>query len=138
MQPSEEINAVDSSDYQNFIEKWNSIEENSIVYIYDGEHNGLECCEIFDIERIKKTFNNDNRVLIITTDFLLSEKDDGIEFVLYHDSDSIGSFQFFIKKKSEIKIPQTNNNLKLEIFKTVLNSNYLFEHIAEPYFKVCL
>lgn len=138
MQPSEEINAVDSSDYQNFIEKWNSIEENSIVYIYDGEHKGLKSCENFDIERIKKTFNNDNRVLMITTDFLLSEKDDGIEFVLYHDSDSIGSFPFFIKKKSEIKIPQTNNNLKLEIFKTVLNSNYLFEHIAEPYFKVCL
>lgn len=138
MQPSEEINAVDSSDYQNFIEKWNSIEENSIVYIYDGEHKELKSCENFDIERIKKTFNNDNRVLMITTDFLLSEKDDGIEFVLYHDSDSIGSFPFFIKKKSEIKIPQTNNNLKLEIFKTVLNSNYLFEHIAEPYFKVCL
>lgn len=138
MQPSEKINAVDSSDCQNFIEKWNSIEEDSIVYIYDAEHKGLQCCEIFDIERIKNTFNNDDRVLIITTDFLVSEKNNEIEFVLYHDSDSIGSFPFFIKKKSQIKIPQTNNNLKLEIFKTALNSNYLFEHIAEPYFKVCL
>lgn len=133
MQSVKKMIAINSSEYQSFIEKWNELEENDIVLVYDNEFKNIKACDTVDFEKIDFIFNNDEKVLIVTFDIYNIE--DELKYILHNNIESINNCPFFIKKKSDIDIPKTSNNLKVEIFKSVISKQYIFEHIAEPYFE---
>jgi len=110
-----------------FLQLWNSASQDQILLLVDNNFDPI--VDEIDMERVEDVFKNDEQVAFIMTDFKVGL---ATEFL---NNGSISNVPFFAKKKIEIDNLIPDQNILSNIMHKILSRGFLFEHIADAYFR---